>query len=208
MKKDITKKAFVDALLKVIEKKRLGDIRIDDICSACGLSKKTFYYHFKDKYDLATYAYDYLETENLEEFLGEGKSFLEETKKGNTVLNKVGNESVDMLIRMSELWYRKYPPQVGVNLLFSSKDSNCPDMLRHKAEMEGRKVLLRDRLEKSYRVMKPEIMELAASSLCHLAEFYYQRWGLGTKEEEFFELVFYSNRLLDFWVEQGEEILK
>ena len=42
-------------------KKAFSKIRVDDIASACGLTRQSFYYHFKDKYDLMNWIY-YTET--------------------------------------------------------------------------------------------------------------------------------------------------
>lgn len=44
-----TKKAFADTLQQLLHKKNLDNIRVNDICAACHLSKKSFYYHFRDK---------------------------------------------------------------------------------------------------------------------------------------------------------------
>ena len=41
--------------------KAFNKIRVDDIVSGCGLTRQSFYYHFKDKYDLMNWIY-YTET--------------------------------------------------------------------------------------------------------------------------------------------------
>lgn len=48
----ITKKALADSLKKQLLKKPLDKITITDITEDCGLNRMTFYYHFKDIYDL------------------------------------------------------------------------------------------------------------------------------------------------------------
>ncbi len=53
MKSDATKQALADALKRLLEKKPLTRITISDIAEECGISRMTFYYHFKDIYDLA-----------------------------------------------------------------------------------------------------------------------------------------------------------
>ncbi len=47
-----TKNAMKASLKKLIQKKPLSKITISDITSDCDISRMTFYYHFKDIYDL------------------------------------------------------------------------------------------------------------------------------------------------------------
>ena len=48
----ITKIAMEASLKKLMLKKPLDKITISDITDDCGISRMTFYYHFKDIYDL------------------------------------------------------------------------------------------------------------------------------------------------------------
>ena len=48
----ITKKALEASLKKLLLKKPLNKITINDITEDCGINRMTFYYHFKDIYDL------------------------------------------------------------------------------------------------------------------------------------------------------------
>ena len=52
MKSDATKVAMSNALKEQLKKKKLSKITINDIASACNISRMTFYYHFRDIYDL------------------------------------------------------------------------------------------------------------------------------------------------------------
>ena len=52
MKGDATKVAMSNALKEQLKKKKLSKITINDIASACNISRMTFYYHFQDIYDL------------------------------------------------------------------------------------------------------------------------------------------------------------
>ncbi len=47
-----TKQAMYHALKKLITTKSINKITIKDITDTCGLNRQTFYYHFKDIYDL------------------------------------------------------------------------------------------------------------------------------------------------------------
>lgn len=53
MKSDATKVAMSNALKEQLKKKKLSKITINDIASACNISRMTFYYHFQDIYDLS-----------------------------------------------------------------------------------------------------------------------------------------------------------
>lgn len=48
----ITKKALEDSLKNLLLQKPLSKITISDITKDCGINRMTFYYHFKDIYDL------------------------------------------------------------------------------------------------------------------------------------------------------------
>ena len=53
---DITKRALEDSLKKLLLKKPLNKITINDLTEDCGVNRMTFYYHFKDIYDLVEWA--------------------------------------------------------------------------------------------------------------------------------------------------------
>lgn len=48
----ITKKALADALKQLMQTTSFSKISVGNICSLCDMNRKSFYYHFKDKYDL------------------------------------------------------------------------------------------------------------------------------------------------------------
>ena len=48
-----TKKAFSRALKELMAEASFSKISVADICRKCNKNRKSFYYHFKDKYDLA-----------------------------------------------------------------------------------------------------------------------------------------------------------
>lgn len=53
----ITKMAMAYAMKKLMKEKKLSKISIADICGACGMNRNSFYYHFKDKYDLVNWIF-------------------------------------------------------------------------------------------------------------------------------------------------------
>ena len=55
---NITKRALAAALKELTESRLFSKISVGDICKQCKMSRKSFYYHFKDKYDLVNWIYD------------------------------------------------------------------------------------------------------------------------------------------------------
>lgn len=66
---NITKQALVSALKDLLEDNSFEKISVAAICERCGMNRKSFYYHFKDKYELVTWVYD---TEFLSVVVKEG----------------------------------------------------------------------------------------------------------------------------------------
>jgi len=55
---NITKKALANALKELMREKAFEKISVGDICERCDMNRKSFYYHFKDKYDLVNWIFD------------------------------------------------------------------------------------------------------------------------------------------------------
>lgn len=53
----MTKKAFAASLKKMLEHKPLDKVKVIDITEDCEVNRQTFYYHFKDIYDLLEWIY-------------------------------------------------------------------------------------------------------------------------------------------------------
>ena len=53
---ELTKKALAVSLKKLLSKKELSKITIANITDECGVNRQTFYYHFKDIYDLVEWS--------------------------------------------------------------------------------------------------------------------------------------------------------
>ena len=54
---NITKKALADALKNLMKSREFEKISVSEICEECGMNRKSFYYHFKDKYDLVDWIF-------------------------------------------------------------------------------------------------------------------------------------------------------
>lgn len=53
----ITQKALAVAMKELMAQLPFKKISVLDICDKCGISRKSFYYHFKDKYDLVNWIF-------------------------------------------------------------------------------------------------------------------------------------------------------
>lgn len=54
-----SKELLIDSVIELLSKYPIEKITVSKITDNCSLSKRTFYYHFSDKYDLANKAYYY-----------------------------------------------------------------------------------------------------------------------------------------------------
>lgn len=66
----LTKNALSAAMKKLMDKYPMEKIKISDIVEQCGMNRQSFYYHFKDKYDLVNWIF-------YTEFIESIKSFLD-----------------------------------------------------------------------------------------------------------------------------------
>ena len=55
---NVTKRALAAALRELMEKEPFDKIQIAQICERCDMNRKSFYYHFRDKYDLMNWIFD------------------------------------------------------------------------------------------------------------------------------------------------------
>lgn len=75
----VTKRALAASLIKLLSQKPLDKVTVKDIIEDCGVNRQTFYYHFKDIYDLV----DWIFLEMASEFL-EGKETYDTWQQGFT----------------------------------------------------------------------------------------------------------------------------
>ena len=55
---NITKRVLALTLEKLVQTESFEKINVREICEACGVSRKTFYYHFQDKYALVEWIFN------------------------------------------------------------------------------------------------------------------------------------------------------
>ena len=53
----VTKKVLAEGFKELMAKKPFEKITISDITDICGLNRQTFYYHFRDKYELLNWVF-------------------------------------------------------------------------------------------------------------------------------------------------------
>ena len=54
---EITKQWIADRMRELMKRKPIDKIRVTEICQAAEIQRPTFYYHFKDKYDLVAWMF-------------------------------------------------------------------------------------------------------------------------------------------------------
>ena len=54
---NMTKRVIADTMKKLMDEKPLAKISVSDIVEHCGINRNSFYYHFKDKYDLINWIF-------------------------------------------------------------------------------------------------------------------------------------------------------
>lgn len=64
-----TKYMLAQSMKTLMEKRTFSKISVAELCESCGMSRKSFYYHFRDKYDLVHWIF---QTEFLQPVLEEG----------------------------------------------------------------------------------------------------------------------------------------
>ncbi len=54
---EITKRWIADQMREIMKYKSIDKIRVTEICKAADIERPTFYYHFKDKYELVAWMF-------------------------------------------------------------------------------------------------------------------------------------------------------
>lgn len=82
-----TKDLLAQALKQCMKKSPLEKITIKDITDTCGVSRQTFYRHFKDRQDLVNWYFDKILLESFEH-MGEGKTIYDGLVKKFTFIHQ------------------------------------------------------------------------------------------------------------------------
>ena len=83
---NITKRALATSLKELMVEQPFEKINVAQICERCNMNRKSFYYHFKDKYDLVNWIFDtefieILKYENLSACYTERWAFIEKINR-------------------------------------------------------------------------------------------------------------------------------
>ena len=54
---NVTKRALATAMKQLMAAEPFSKISVGDICQVCQMNRKSFYYHFRDKYDLVNWIF-------------------------------------------------------------------------------------------------------------------------------------------------------
>ena len=90
-----TKRAIADSFMKLLQKKPIPRITINEITEGCGVSRMTFYYHFRDIYDLA----EWICEETLREAL-DSSSMIQNWEKSMYSMLVVMRENKNFLLNV------------------------------------------------------------------------------------------------------------
>ena len=77
---NITKRALALAMKELMKTTPFSKISVGDICEKCEMNRKSFYYHFKDKYDLINWIYSTEFISNIQDKIYDSEwDFIEDT---------------------------------------------------------------------------------------------------------------------------------
>jgi len=130
--KDYTKDLLCETIIDMMKSKSIEKIRVSDLCKVCQIERSTFYYHFKDKYDLLTYVYlrdfkniditDYKQTASVLSKMRSQIHFYQNAYKDfpdNFFLNYMRSYYYDAFYKVIE--HNMYPNEVPANICFELK---------------------------------------------------------------------------------------
>ena len=98
----VTKRALAASLIKLLSQKPLDKVTVKDIIEDCGVNRQTFYYHFKDIYDLV----DWIFLEMASEFL-EGKETYDTWQQGLLQIFEAVQENKPFILNVYRCVHRE-----------------------------------------------------------------------------------------------------
>lgn len=125
---NITKKAMEASLKKLLLKKPLSKITINDITEDCGVNRMTFYYHFKDIYDLI----EWMLTQDAEKLIRNRQN----NENWEQALVEIFNAVLENKVIILNLYHSVNHEQVE-NYLNKPIYSILRDVINEKSQQEG-----------------------------------------------------------------------
>lgn len=203
-----SKQVFMDALKVLLKQKNIDNIYVNEICKQAGMSKRSFYYHFRDKYDLAHALYESIICDTLSDSGDIGNSYFEAQKCGLDCLTDADETAIEKITAITHLWNVLYH-DISLNLTISN-DKNGLDSYWDETALEGRKNLILRRLAAVGKTLSDFEIEYYAGLLCFTSRYYYEYWDkkyarkAGVTKEDAAQLVMASNKLLEFILSQAK----
>jgi AcrR family transcriptional regulator len=80
---DRTKQLFAEKLQELARTRPIKSIQVKDLCALCGMDRTSFYYHFKDKYDLVSWIFkqNYIEEAKRAEVINDEQMICRMTRR-------------------------------------------------------------------------------------------------------------------------------
>lgn len=114
-----TKEMIVTSFYGILHEKNFEKITVKDIVEGCGINRKTFYYYFKDIYDLVEYAlrtelekyFDtFSETMTLEDFISDILELTEKNRKMVCHINLTSDSELKRYLHIAfyDTVFKKY----------------------------------------------------------------------------------------------------
>lgn len=125
---NVTKNSIAVSLKKIMNKKSLTKITINDITDECGISRMTFYYHFKDIYDLIEWIF----IRNIDKVLDDKKTYETWRYGVLNILNAI-EENKHFILGVYNFINREqiehYLYKIVYNLIISVIEEKCVDIV-------------------------------------------------------------------------------
>ena len=116
-----TRKAIMNSLLELLKTKSIDKVTVKDICDDCEINRNTFYYNYKDIYDVLNSIFTQAIEENLRD-VAEGGSFYEEYIKAASLLVQYRDIVTNYLERVTAEIVRGYIARKSEGQNISDKD--------------------------------------------------------------------------------------
>lgn len=118
---------MANSLKKLMQEVAFDKINVAQICDGCDMNRKSFYYHFKDKYDLVNWIFD----SEITEFVLQGE------KIGDYNMRWIFFESVCDYFYKNRSFYRKLLKMEGQNSFVEHFREFCFPLLRERLILIG-----------------------------------------------------------------------
>lgn len=102
-----TKKAIIRTFLELLNEHSLDKITVKDIVESCGINRNTFYYYYKDIYDLIEDIFR-IEIQSVRDNMEEGSSFYEELRFGVNLILENKSAFAHLYYSKSREFIEKY----------------------------------------------------------------------------------------------------